>query len=117
MKTKTQPHAIRLLEQKTIELLKMTLEEPPVCRMEELLHLAYINEALRQVRLEQIIVDLQGGNDEKIKEILRRQDEGTVRKPCVVEVNGHAYVALLETSRNDNIPLSLSILDFVLLFF
>ena len=108
MKTKTQPHAIRLLEQKTIELLKMTLEEPPVCRMEEL---------LRQVRLEQIIVDLQGGNDEKIKEILRRQDEGTVRKPCVVEVNGHAYVALLETSRNDNIPLSLSILDFVLLFF
>ena len=37
--------AIRLLEHETIELLKATLEEPPVCRMEELLHLTYLHEA------------------------------------------------------------------------
>ena len=112
--SKTPLLAIRLLEKETIELLKATLEEPPVCRMEELLHLVYIDAALQKVRPEQIIVDLQEVNNEKIKEIAGRQDGGSVRTPCVVAVNRHAYVTLLETSPKDNIPLSLSILDLVL---
>ena len=51
--SKTPLLAIRLLEKETIELLKATLEEPPVCRMEELLHLVYIDAALQKVRPEQ----------------------------------------------------------------
>lgn len=96
--TKQPLHTIRLLEHETIELLKATLEEPPVCRMEELLHLAYLDEDLKQVRPKHI-VDLRGISEKEIEEILgRRDDEDATRTPCVFIMNGSMYIAQLEKS-------------------
>ena len=52
--TENKPN-IRLLPEETIELLKATLEEPPVSRIEELLYCAYIDEDLRQISPGQIV--------------------------------------------------------------
>ena len=87
-----------LLEHETIELLKMTLEEPPVCRMEELLHLAYLNEDLKRIRHKHII-DLRGISEREIERILKESDESVIRTPCVFTMNGSVYIAQLEKSR------------------
>ena len=89
--------AIRLLEYETIELLKMTLEEPPVCRMEELLHLAYLYEDLKRVRPDEIINLLEA--DEK--GILKRSDSDTIHTPCAIVMGEDARIARLDISRKD----------------
>ena len=88
---------IRLLERETIELLKATLEEPPVCRMEELLHCAYLDENLNQISPHEIIELRESGE----KEILKRSDSDTIRTPCVIVIDGNAYIARLDISRKD----------------
>lgn len=95
--------AIRLLEQKTIELLKMTLEEPPVCRMEEMLYIAYLYEDLKRIRPKHII-DLRGISEREMTEILGyRDDEDATRTPCAFMMNGSMYIAQLEKSRKGGI--------------
>lgn len=95
--------AIRLLERETIELLKATLEEPPVCRMEEMLYIAYLYEDLKQVRPKHII-DLRGISEREMTEILEhRGDEDATRTPCAFMMNGSMYIAQLEKSRKGGI--------------
>lgn len=91
--------AIRLLEHETIELLKATLEEPPVCRMEELLHLTYLNADLKRIRAKHII-DLRGISEKEMAEILGyRDNENVTYTPCAFTMNGSMYIAQLEKSR------------------
>ena len=112
--SKTQRPAIRLLEKETIELLKATLEEPPVCRMEEMLYLAYLNEDLKRIRPEHII-DLRGISKKEITEILKKNEEDAIRTPCAFMMNGSVYIAQLEKSRKGGIR-SLRLLKSVPLF-
>ena len=89
MKKTTENHSIRLMPEETIELLKQTLEEPPVCRIEESLYCADIDEDLRQVSPRQIVW---GGNpeDEEVR-------EDTVCTPCVISVDGSRHTAPLSS--------------------
>ena len=97
-KTTENKPSIRLLPEETIELLKQTLEEPPVCRMEELLYCAYLNEDLKRIRPGQI-VDQRGITEREMIGILKRKGEGNAYTPCVFMMNGSMYIAQIEKPR------------------
>ena len=92
--TENKPN-IRLLPEETIELLKATLEEPPVSRIEELLYCAYIDEDLRQISPGQIAWE---------------ENPDKVYMPCVISVDGNRHTAWLERERESGKPLSLRVL-------
>lgn len=94
--TENKPN-IRLLPEETIELLKQTLEEPPVSRMEEELYCAYLCDDLKRIRPGQI-VDQRGISEREMFGILKRKDKGTVYTPCVFMMNGSLYIAQIEKS-------------------
>lgn len=103
MKTKSEKtNGIRLLPEETIELLKQTLEEPPVSRIEEQLYCAYIDEDLRQISPGQIIW---GENPENEGE---KKDK--VCTPCVITVDGNRHNARLEKEKGSGRGLSLRVL-------
>lgn len=99
--TENKPN-IRLLPEETIELLKVTLEEPPVSRIEELLYCAYIDEDLRQISPGQIVWE-ENPEDEGEK-------KDKVYMPCVISVDGNRHTAWLERERESGKPLSLRVL-------
>ncbi len=99
--TENKPN-IRLLPEETIELLKATLEEPPVSRIEELLYCAYIDEDLRQISPGQIVWE-ENPEDEGEK-------KDKVYMPCVISVDGNRHTAWLERERESGKPLSLRML-------
>lgn len=99
--TENKPN-IRLLPEETIELLKVTLEESPVSRIEELLYCAYIDEDLRQISPGQIVWE-ENPEDEGEK-------KDKVYMPCVISVDGNRHTARLERERESGKPLSLRVL-------
>lgn len=99
--TENKPN-IRLLPEETIELLKATLEEPPVSRIEELLYCAYIDEDLRQISPGQIVWE------ENLEDEGEKKDK--VYMPCVISVDGNRHTARLEKERESGRPLSLRVL-------
>lgn len=99
--TENKPN-IRLLPEETIELLKATLEEPPVSRIEELLYCAYIDEDLRQISPGQIVWE-ENPEDEGEK-------KDKVYMPCVISVDVNRHTARLERERESGKPLSLRVL-------
>lgn len=101
--------SIQLMPEETIRLLRtQQVENDSFSPFEEKLLCGLVQGALQLVKPEQV-VDCSNGKSEM--QFPNTTDENIISMPCVVSIDGNMYIARLDVTEKDQIPVLLTICE------